>query len=114
MDCRPSYFSAWTMRRSEPEYSPTARPRVRAVALRRHLAHRFCSTLMTRHDDSGSPQASHTGGVIGTMAFQQLRQTGPSVGSSSGRSQAAQAGASRTANRPSRSFADLDPFGVTP
>jgi hypothetical protein len=74
--------------------------------------------LMIRHDGSGSPQRSQSGGVNGVMLRQQSQQTGPRVGSGSGRSQAAQAGARMTASRPSiarlKILADLDSLGVAP
>ena len=86
------------MSRSAPSYAPIARLRVTAPRRRRQRGHRDRSTEMTRHDGSGSPHVSQTGGVMGTIDDQQPRQTGPAVGSSSGPAQQAQAGASSTAS----------------
>jgi hypothetical protein len=66
--------------RSEPSYKPMARPRSTARGPRRQRAHRAVATLMARHDGSGSPQPSQTGGVMARTACQQDGQTGPAVG----------------------------------
>src|SRR4051794_41916825 len=67
----------------------------------------------------GSPQVSHRGGVNDLIDVQHAPQTGPPVGSSSGRSQAAHVGASKTESSASAILrdgflADFDSFSISP
>ena len=113
-DRRPPYFNAWMMSLSAPSYSPTARARVTVERCLPHNAQRDRDWGLGIRDwhpsrgwglgtgdwdgrASGSPHVSHTGGVIGRTAAQQLRHTQPDKGSSSTASQTAQAGASNAA-----------------
>jgi hypothetical protein len=89
------------MARNEPSYGPIARAREMADRSRLHLGQMLVSTLMTRQEGRGSPQWAQRGGVKGRIRDQHPEHTGPRVGSSSGVSQAAQTGASRTESRPS-------------
>lgn len=83
------------MSRRAPSYSPIVRDRSMIRSRPEQLGQRG------PWRGSGSPQPSHTGGVIGRMALQQRLQTQLRSGSSRMASQAAQAGARRAESRAS-------------
>lgn len=68
------------MARSVPSYVPIARVGIGRPARRRQRGQRPHSIECVRQVGSGSPHEPQTGGVMGTMPPQQLRQTGPLVG----------------------------------
>ena len=98
---RPSYLRAWMMARSAPSYSPAAQAQS-SVPARRQRAHRSTARSAARHEGSGSPHARHSGGDGARIDAQQVLQTGPDEGLSSGRRQAAQTGDSASVSAMSR------------
>src|SRR5436190_17481870 len=96
-----------------------AAPRDTTRLPRPHRGHRLTSGPTPRHDGRGSPQPSHRGGVNDLIEVQHAPHTGPRVGSWSGRSQAAHAGASKTESSASASLrdgflSDFDSFSISP
>lgn len=68
--------------------------------MRRHRGHRVRLQLTSRHDGKGSPQFSQIGGVIGRIALQHARHTGPSSGTDNIDRQDAHAGANTNRRTP--------------
>jgi len=107
-DRRPSYLIAWTMARSAPSYVPTAAARATNGGRLRQRGHVESGRLMTRHDGSGSPQRSQSGGVSGRIERQQIPQTGPWVGCWRSSPHAAHDGARTTESRASAAASSTD------
>ena len=102
-DRRSPYFSAWMMSRKRPVVFSDGARSVDASLDDRSTAStgigdEGCGDWLSLA--SGSPQPSHTGGVMSRTADQQVLHTQPDSGSSRMASHTAQAGASRAATRP--------------